>query len=47
MVLNVVASLAAETAAAAAFGLAFFGDFGEELPLIKDFFVTAMVSIPQ
>lgn len=43
----VVAIFAAVIAAAAAFGLAFLVDFLEELLLIRDFFVTAMVLIPQ
>lgn len=42
-----VAILAAVIAGAAAFGLAFLVDFLEVLLLIRDFFVTAMVFIPQ
>lgn len=45
VVLNAVASLAAVIAVAAAFGFAFLGDFGDELLLINDFFVTAMVFV--
>ena len=42
-----VASLAAVIAVAAAFGLIFFAGFLAVLLLIRDFFVTAMISIPQ
>ena len=42
-----VAILAAVIAGAAAFGLAFLVDFLEELLLTRDFFVIAMILIPQ